>query len=226
MWRQEDFLWIISHEIRTPLSICLFQTDSLIQDLDEWEKNIIHIKKEILNIEKQLEKLSLLVNNIFENQRFVLWNIKLKKQNVNIKDFLNFELLWFKKLFKDIDFQFNIWKEVWEYYIDECRISQVISNIISNAIKFSSKENKKIFINSYLLNSSLIIDIEDNWKWLVNTSDKKIFKKYNTWLIKSDGIGMWLYLCEQIVRIHWWGIEVLNSTKLWWAKFKIIIKNI
>jgi two-component system, OmpR family, phosphate regulon sensor histidine kinase PhoR len=201
---QENFLWIISHEIKTPLSICLFQADSLIQDLDEWEKNIEYIKKEISNIEKQLEKLSLLVNNIFENQRYALWKIKLEKQNVNIKCFLNFELLWFKKLFKNIDFQVNIWEEVWNFFIDKTNISQVISNIICNAIKFSNENNKKILIEVYLSNSNLIIDIEDNWKWLVETSSKNVFKKYNTWFTKSDGIGMWLYLCDQIVKVHWW----------------------
>ena len=223
--KQNEFIWIVSHEIKTPLSTCIFQIDSLKDDINEWETNVGYINEELKNFELQLEKMSELTNSLFVNQRYDLWKVELYKENVNMESYLAIELKILKNKFHDVKFNINITKKIWYIEIDKVQFSQVISNLVNNAVKFANKQNKIISFKSYLKEGDLIIDIEDNWKWFWDMDTSLIFEKYNTWKQVSVWIGMWLYICDKIVTLHNWKILAFNSKKFWWAKFKIKIRK-
>ncbi len=224
--KQNEFIGIVSHEIKTPLSTCIFQVDSLIDDIDEWEDSPKYIKKELREFEEQLQKMSWLTNSLFVNQRYDLWRIKLFKEKEDLRSLLTLELEVFKNKFENVTFKLNITSSVWIYEIDKVQFTQVINNLLNNAVRFANKNKKLISLKAYEKTDYLIIDIEDNWKWFWKNIDTNlIFEKYNTWKQISVWIGMWLYLCHKIITLHGWEIRAMNSEKFWWAKFHIKIRK-
>ena len=221
--RQKEFINIISHEIKGPIASTLFHWESLLLDIKKWnlEKNIL--VKEIWLLNKELIKAWDLSNNLFNVQSYNFKWIKLYKESVKLWSFLDLSVKMISKNKINTKFIFNIDNKIWYLEIDKIQFSQVIDNLLTNAIKFSDKNNWIVSINCFIMNWKIVIEIEDNWKWFENIDISKIFDKYYTWKIIWVWIWMWLYLCKTIVELHNWTIEALISKKYWWAKFRIIL---
>lgn len=220
--RQTEFISMASHEIKSPLWTSIFQLDYIIDEINEWNLTIDDVKKELSLLNKTLIKVWDLTNKIFTVQKYDLDKIKLYIQKIDIVDLFDDILLDFTQSNKNIIFDVSFPKKNIYINIDKIQFTQVIDNLISNAIKFASKKEPKIMIKLFDLWTSIEITIEDNWVWFKYNEAKDIFEKYKSWK-KSVWIWLWLYLCKRIVELHNWIIEVSNSKELKWAKFTIII---
>jgi len=216
--KQKEFISIASHEIKTPVTSSIFQIDCLLDDLDDWinEKNL---KKELHILNDQLLKLWELVNKIFHVEEYDIKKIKLFKEKINLNEFFENEVKYFKKIHPKININLSLDKKIGFVDLDIIQFEQVIENLINNALKFSSDIIKiNVFFNTEGL---IIIKIEDNWIWFKNIEIEKIFEKYNKWNISSEWIWVWLYLCKRIIDMHGWKIQARNTKELWWACFEI-----
>ncbi len=91
-------------------------------------------------------------------------------------------------------------------YADKNRISQVISNLINNSIKFIKKEGT-IFIdienikrNGNNINEIVLVKIKDTGSGIDNEILPNLFKKFTTKSFQGTGLG--LYICKSIIEAH------------------------
>ena len=109
---------------------------------------------------------------------------------------------------------------------DKNRISQVISNLINNSIKFISTENgngdtkglisiniEKTIINSNERNNSVIdgviITIKDNGQGIDSEISPRLFTKFASKSYQGTGLG--LYICKNIIEAHGGKIWAKNN---------------
>ena len=112
---------------------------------------------------------------------------------------------------------------------------QVIMNLLNNArdILEISKNNKKlIFVKIYKEEKHIVISVKDNGGGINNSIIDKVFEPYFTTKHKSQGTGIGLYMCQEIITKHMNGtLEVSNQTYTYnsvqytGAQFKIIFPN-
>ena len=100
-------------------------------------------------------------------------------------------------------------------YSYENELLQVIINILNNAkdelVKIEKEENRIIFIDLYKEQNNLIIKIKDSAGGIKEEIIDRIFEPYFTTKHKSNGTGIGLYMCEEIVIKHIKGkIKVSN----------------
>lgn len=221
--KQTDFISLISHEIRSPLWSCIFQSDSIIDDIKWWNLDKDYLIKELEILNTQLLSVWDLTKTLFSIKKFDLNKIELFKSKIDIHIFLSEKLNKYKRENKLIDFIIDVDSEISFIFIDKIQFWQVIDNLIVNAIKFANKENPQIYIKIYTENDNLIFEIEDNWKWFYWLDSVDIFDKYVTWNLTNVWIGMWMYLCKKIVELHWWSIKAWDGQYLNWAHFQIIM---
>jgi len=223
--KQREFIWYISHEVKTPIANSIFQIDCMINDTQDWNYNKDSILKWLNIINSGLLKSWNLLNKLFEIEKYDINKCKLFKEKVNVNKLLEEEIDIFKKINTSTYFNLDINKKEILLNLDIIQFTQVIDNLINNAIQFSDKEKPIINVEYFLKSEYIYIVIEDNWTWLKNIDIKSIFDKYATWEGSSVWLWMWLYLCKKIVELHWWTIKADKSKTLWWAKFTIKLKK-
>jgi len=219
--KQKEFISYISHEIKMPITNSIFQTDCIINNINEWNYTKTSLIKSLNVLNSQLLKSWDLSNRLFSIEKYDINKCKLFKKEINLNTFLVNEIKIFEKIENNIFFDINIESKPRYIDIDIIQFTQVIDNLITNSIKFCSLKKKIIKFSTYTKWNYIYIVIEDSWIWFKNIDIKCIFDKYSTWNSSSAGLWMWLYLCKKITELHNWDITASKSEKLWWAKFTI-----
>jgi signal transduction histidine kinase len=202
---QKEFINIAAHEFRTPLQPIL--------GLSELVRNKINDKeeKELLDVViKNTKRLKNLTESILDITRFESNTVHLHKEEFNLDELIQTIITEFKNSLTDskkIKFEYknnNIDPLI--VYADKNRISQVISNLINNSIKFIKKEGT-IFIdienrkrNGNNINEIVLVKIKDTGSGIDNEILPNLFRKFTTKSFRGTGLG--LYICKSIIEAH------------------------
>ena len=134
---KSDFLSIMSHEIRTPLNAIIGTTYHMIDENPRDDQ-----LKELKNLKISSENLLGLINNILDFSKVDSGNIEFDEVNLDLNAFANrmqsmFELSAENKgLYLELHYDSELPKAV---MIDKLRTTQILSNLMSNAIKFTNE---------------------------------------------------------------------------------------
>ncbi|GGD33151.1 hypothetical protein GCM10012288_03880 [Malaciobacter pacificus] len=222
------FLANMSHEIRTPLNAIIGFSKVLVNNKNLDEKTI----KQVSLIESSAHGLLSIINDILDISKIKSGNFNISKEKVNLFK-LNEELV---ELFSSRALEKNI--RLFFYmdnnipscvYCDDIRIKQVISNILSNAIKFT-QDYGNIKFNVELLKKdelsqkvSLRFEIEDTGIGIPESKLKNIFEAFiqadNEATKNYQGTGLGLSISSHIVNLFESKLEVNSvvgeGTKFW-----------
>jgi histidine kinase len=152
-----------------------------------------------------------LLDDLLDISRLELGNIELHTEPININAMLSdcAEELKFTLEKKGIDFSYTNPNATQEAIVmlDTDRFSRVITNIISNSIKYAKKDVKlKIEMSIQSYEKSVIISISDNGIGIDSENLPRIFESfYRADRARSktrDGSGLGLSVCRQIVELH------------------------
>jgi len=214
--QKDEFLDTVAHELKTPLTSIKASTEILQDDIEEMEKGL---QKQFLgNIENEVDRLARLVNHILdieklENNR---QKLRLKKNSLDRTMKLVITNLFSLAKDKGIELYFVNSRPLNLYY-DEDRIIQVLTNLISNAIKFTDKENSVIKIGYCIESKHVEVFVEDMGKEIDESDKEYIFDKFyqsaNQNTLKPKGSGLGLAICKQIIQKHGGEIWLKNSNK-------------
>jgi len=190
---QTEFINIAAHELRTPIMPILVNIELL-------QSEIGSDREEIKAIIRNAKRLQHLTENILSVSRIESKTLKLNKEVFEINDVLSFAI-------RDANTQIendnvNIKHKALNNKIhleaDRDRIMQVISNLLHNAIKFTS--NGTILITSKKAGNDIIVSIHDNGNGIDPQILPILFSKFVTKSYKGTGLG--LYICKNIIESH------------------------
>jgi len=203
--QKDEFLDTVAHELKTPITGIRASTELLIDDLEEMPTEL---KKQFLtNILQDSDRLGRLINNILDFEKLatgkLFLDLKLQDLQKTIQKVLaSVSQIAVKKGVQIVNN--NPHKFLLVY--DDDKIHQVLTNLISNAIKFCPAAEGKIVIDCKLGNNRAEISITDNGKGILEEDFNFIFDKFyqskhqNT--IKPQGSGLGLAITKQIVALH------------------------
>ena len=188
----EDYFVEVSHELRNRLNGIITQVDKI--ESENKSENYYLLKEEVSNIDVMIKNI-LDVNNLENN------SVKLNKQNVSIKDALNYavKLLELNALSKNIKIITDI--EDFNLKIDKSKMMQVFINLILNAIYYSP-ENAEIIIKSQIKDDFAEIEIVDNCDVIPVEFREKVFEKNFRLSKQKSGYGIGLYVVRKIINSH------------------------
>jgi K+-sensing histidine kinase KdpD len=206
---QKEFINTAAHELRTPVQPILGMAE-LIELSFEGGKAKTEISKDdieiILRNAKRLERLS---SDVLETARIESQSLRLNKEKFSLKEVI-FGLVRDAEnriVDRDIAIRYNPKKDI-VVYADKGRISEVISNILDNAIKFTHNGNITISadINN---NGEVIVVIRDEGTGIDDEISSRLFTKFATKSEKGTGLG--LYISKSIVEAHGGKIWAKNN---------------
>ena len=225
------FLANMSHEIRTPLNAIIGFAKLLEkEDLGKKEKQYIQ------TISSSSDTLLALINDILDLSKIEAGKLEIKYKPLNISSILNevAKMFSFKIAEKNIDIKVEVDPGLhFDVFLDETRIRQIILNLTSNAVKFTSEGDVKLIAkkknstkNSNLTDIYLVV--EDTGIGIPQNQQKKIFDSFKQVKgqnqSKFGGTGLGLAITKKLVEIMGGTIQ-LDSIKGTGSKFTILIPD-
>lgn len=212
---REDFIAIASHELRTPLTSLQIRIDFLLRELEKVEfSGDVKDKMDsvIKGIKPDVKKFAKLIDNLLDVSKFRAHKIALTFEKVNISNIVTDEVHRVQNQFADkgIPLEIDIQGDVFGT-IDSIRIQQVITNLLTNALKFGNNKPVKIIMTSE--QGRVKIQIKDQGIGIPPHELERIFKPFERAVSKSHfgGLGLGLYICKQIVEAHGGSISVQSK---------------
>ncbi|WP_203296101.1 ATP-binding protein [Luteirhabdus pelagi] len=214
--QKDEFLDTVAHELKTPLTGIRAATEIMQDDADEMPPEV---RDQFLqNMLQDADRLSRLINNILDFEKLATGRQKLEKQRNSIQVTINKAISSISHLAqqKQVRIQ-NKSTDEKEMLYDEDRILQVLTNLLSNALKFTPKESGLITVRSKAFKGMIEIRVEDNGKGIPEEDFPYIFDKFyqskNQNTVKPEGSGLGLAISKQIVEKHGGRIWAQNNEK-------------
>lgn len=209
---KSEFLANMSHELRTPLNSLIGYAEILLTGIDgelDEEK-----QEDVQAIFDNAKHLLSLINDVLDLAKIEAGRLVLKKEDVDITDLIenvknnSFGLI--HTLKKPLETLVTIDTDLPKIFIDPVRISQVLNNLVSNAIKFSDKG--VVLIRAFLDNEWLVVEVEDEGVGIAQSDIQRIFERFSqvdgSTTRRVEGTGLGLPISYHLVEMHGGSLRV------------------
>ncbi len=205
---KSNFLFNMSHDIRTPMNAILGFNTIAEKNIDDKDVALDALKKAKHSGEHMLS----IINDILDMARIESGKFQLNNSVVDIKDLLDKmeEMFAFDMKEKGINFIVHTNVKTPYIYTDSLRLSQVIINLLSNALKFTNKGGTVVYQVTEIESSQedfvhYQIRIEDTGVGMSEEFQKHLFnvfeREYNTTQSGIQGTGLGLAITKNLVTL-------------------------
>ena len=209
--QKDSFIGVASHELKTPITTIKAYAHILGDRL----KKKGHLSEESLiqNIEKQIHRLSSLINNLLDSSKMVTGELEFRYSVFKMDDLV-------KGVTADLQIT-NDKKIVRELNAGDCKvradwgkIEQVITNLVNNALKFSP-EADHIVIRTFVTNTQVNLEVQDFGIGIQKENLEKIFQQFYREDIDLGytfpGLGLGLFISSEIIKRERGKIKVISK---------------
>ncbi len=203
---REEFISIASHELKTPLTTTLLRLQDALFNIRNVSLADFSVQK-LLNMlegaEQQTQRLSKMINDLLNVSIIRTGRLDLELEEADLTEVVKEVVKGFKERAKKEGFSIRAQlHEVIKTKIDKIRIAQVVTNLLTNAIKYG--QNKPIWIKVYKDNSTAKIKVSDQGIGIPQKQQDKVFALFERAVSNSGykGLGIGLYISNQIIKAH------------------------
>jgi signal transduction histidine kinase len=199
---QKEFINVAAHELRTPIMPILGEAELIENDISDNEFASVS-KEQISSIIRNAKRLDRLAADILDVTNIEGKSLKLNKSTFDIDEILSELVTEYSRHIENDQSKSKGLKISYEpihvtIFADRYRITQVISNIINNAIKFTDQGS--IAIEGTVSSSELTIKIIDTGKGIDEEIVNRLFDKFVS--RSEQGTGLGLFISKNIMESH------------------------
>lgn len=224
---RKEYIGNVSHELKTPL----FSIQGYIETLRDGGVDDLNIRDKYLQrIDSSVERLLNIVKDLDMINRFEAGQIELKYSTFDINHLIQeiFDLLEMEAERQSMTMQLQTTQSQLFVFADKQRISQVLINLVSNAIKYANREEAQIIVSTREGTKSIHISVEDNGMGIKAENLPRIFERFyrveSSRNRKDGGSGLGLAIVKHILEAHKQPITV-ESAYLSGTKFKFKLEK-
>lgn len=203
---KSDFTSMVSHELRTPLTAI---KESITLVLEGQAGQINENQKEILGItKKNVDRLARLINDVLDFSKLESKKVDFKMQESDINEIIK-EAIDIQKTVvqeKNLYLKAELDSNLPRIEFDADRINQVLSNLISNAIKFTQEGGIIISSSKDDKDGVIKVSVRDTGEGIKNEDLAKLFHKFEQLgginQRKTGGTGLGLAISQEIIEQH------------------------
>ncbi len=200
--RKDEFLAMLAHELRNPLAPL---TNALtILDLSKGNEEAAREARAMMS--RQLKQLVRLVDDLLDLSRIRRGAVKVRKERVELQPILNEAVEAIRPVLLEASQQLSVQcpqEPVW-LEVDRVRLTQVVSNLLSNASRYSSS-GTPIELAASCGGRYLVISVKDRGSGIPPDRLDAVFEMFNQInppQRASGGLGIGLYLVRRFVEMH------------------------
>lgn len=226
---KNDFISNMTHEFKTPISTISLACEAL-SDKDMIQQNTTDIAPFVKMINDENKRLSLLVERILQSAVMERGEVKLREEQVVLNEIIHevTNHAQFRIQNSGGTIKLNIPSESVIVQTDKMHMTNIITNLVDNAIKYSS-EAPDIEISLRRENKKLLLSVKDHGIGIKKEHLNKVFDKLyrvptgNVHNVKGFGLG--LSYVKAIAELHGWNV-VVRSKYGEGSEFTLVMKEL
>jgi signal transduction histidine kinase len=197
---QREFINVAAHELRTPTQAIIGYSDLFYLRPESREESIKAISR-------NAERLESLTRDILDVTRIEGNRLDLNKEKFDISEVVASAIEDTRRRVNDSNIKFEYAPRKIPVEADRMRISQVISNLINNAVKFTKQGT--VYISTDNKDGQVVISVKDTGPGIDPEIMPRLFTKFTS---KSQtGTGLGLFISKSIIEAHGGGIWAENN---------------
>ena len=201
---KSQFLANMSHELRTPMNAILGYTELILDNIygEAPEK----MRAVLERVQRNGRHLLGLINDVLDLSKIEAGQLTLTLNDYSLKDVVHsvFSAVESLATAKHLALKIEVPAALPPAHGDEHRITQVLLNLVGNAIKFT--ETGEVAINATAQNGSFTVAVRDTGPGIAKADQSKIFEEFqqadNSATRKKGGTGLGLAISKRIVELH------------------------
>ena len=199
---KSTFISVISHELKTPVALIKGYVSTLRREDASWDRNVVRDSLEV--IEEEADRLTSLIENLLDASRLQAGVLAMSRSDVLLDKLTERIAEKFRTQTSLHTLTVDFSPDFPVILADEDRISQVLTNMLSNAIKYSP-EGGEIRISGRVLPEQVIVCVSDQGPGIAPEDIPHVFDRFYR---SSDvsrttkGAGLGLYLARAVVEAH------------------------
>jgi PAS domain S-box-containing protein len=200
--RKDEFIALASHELKTPLTSLKMYA----QLIEHFSKDMVseRVTRLITNMDKQIDKLTELVDDFLDVSRIQSGKLQYKKEVFAIDKLIKETVDDLQRL--SLRHTFTIKGHAHQKIrADRDRVKQVLTNLLTNAIKYSPQADK-IIVTTQKESDSIKVGIQDFGIGIPEDQKQRIFDRFfqvdRPYSHTYSGLGLGLYITKEIIDRH------------------------
>ncbi|UVK90897.1 hybrid sensor histidine kinase/response regulator [Pseudomonas sp. B21-051] len=209
---RDDFMSIVAHEVRTPLNGLILETQLRKMHLARDNAAAFTLDKMHAMVdrdERQIKSLIRLIEDMLDVSRIRTGKLSIRPNRFDLTQLVSNLLQNFAQQIEaaETEVSFTASGPV-EGYWDEFRIEQVVSNLLTNALRYGGRS--PIQVRVYREGDEARVEVQDRGIGISEENQKRIFQQFERVSAKTvvAGLGLGLFISEQIVAAHGGSIVV------------------
>ncbi len=212
---RDDFMSIVSHEVRTPLNGLILETQ--LRKLHLAKDNAAAFTMDKLRAmvdrdERQIQSLIRLIEDMLDVSRIRTGKLSIRPHAFDLAEMVSNLIASFAAQIASAEASITFKTEapvigVW----DEFRLEQVVANLLTNALRYGAR--KPVEVRVYAEGGQARIEVRDQGIGISSENQKRIFQQFERVAAShaTHGLGLGLFISEQIVAAHDGQIEVQSE---------------
>ena len=209
---RDDFMSIVAHEVRTPLNGLILETQLRKMHLARDNAAAFTLDKMHAMVdrdERQIKSLIRLIEDMLDVSRIRTGKLSIRPNRFDLTQLVSNLLQNFAQQIEaaETEVSFTASGPV-EGHWDEFRIEQVVSNLLTNALRYGGRS--PIQVRVYREGDEARVEVQDRGIGISEENQKRIFQQFERVSASqvAAGLGLGLFISEQIVAAHGGTIEV------------------
>jgi two-component system CheB/CheR fusion protein len=201
--QKDEFFGIASHELKTPVTSIKAYAEVLQEMAVETQHS--DSASVVVKLNRQVDRLTSLINNLLDTTKIFEGQLTIQREEFNINELISERAEDMQPLTRKNTITVGLDPEIPNVLADKERIRQVLTNLISNAIKYSPAGGE-IYIQSELNEKELKVSVKDSGIGIPDTLKTKVFDRFfrvkNPRVHSFPGMGLGLYITAGIIHQH------------------------
>ncbi len=207
---KDQFLAMLAHELRNPLAPILTGVDVLLQS----PRDPALIEKIGNMMKRQTDQMAHLINDLLDVSRIATGKIELRKVTAPVAEIVEKAVESVQPLIEKFEHELVIENGAVSLLLeaDHYRLAQVVSNLLSNAAKYTPPQGRIVLSVQKSQNSMLRISVKDNGKGICVKHQERVFELFDQGASgHKDGLGIGLTLVKSLVEMHGGTISLVSE---------------
>ncbi|MHB1134844.1 MAG: PAS domain-containing sensor histidine kinase [Chloroflexota bacterium] len=209
--QRDDVMRAVSHDLRNPLTVVLGQAQVMVRLLKSTEDSrLTHSAESIL---ASARRMALMIQDLTDSLQLESGQLVLRKQPVDLRT-LTAELLARSAQAMEVErVRLEFPDSLPQVEADPQRLERILTNLISNALKYSASESE-VLLGAQALDGEVSVSVSDRGRGIASEDLPHIFERFHKMRDerRGGGLGLGLSITKKLVEVH--GGRILVQSKV------------